>query len=107
MAERSKLPKDIGISKVGTIIGQELVKGFLITDARSNLKVIEADPILQRDLIANGYEVLSHDNEGFEAEIFFSRGIDYVGTYSLHDLCDGQIRIKLVLGAPRYDEKKN
>ena len=97
------LPKDIDVSKYGTVIDQQINKGFLITEARSEMKVVEADPIIQRDLLANGYEVISHDNEGFEAEIFFARGDEVVGTFTLVELCEGQIRVKLVLGAKRYE----
>lgn len=102
LRERSALPDDISLSSYGTIISQEVKSGFLISEARSDLLVIEADPMIQRDLLEHGFEILSHDNEGFEAEIFFARGETYVGTFSLHDLCEGQIRIKLVLGADRY-----
>lgn len=97
------LPDDIGIEKFSTVISQQVEKGFLITEARSDLKVVEIDPLLQRDLLANGFEILSHDNEGFEAEIFFARGQEFVGTFTLRDLCEGQIRVKLVLGAERYE----
>jgi hypothetical protein len=103
LSEPSKLPKDIDLSAYGTLISQEIKSGFLISEARSDLLVVEADPLIQRDLFAHDFEVLSHDNEGFEAEIFFARGKEIVGTFSLHNLCRGQIRIKLVLGADRYN----
>jgi len=105
MAERSLLPPDITFDDHATIIGQQVEKGFLITEARSELMVVELDPIIQRDLLENGFEILSHDNEGFEAEIFFARGKEFVGTFTLRDLCEGQIRVRLVLGAKRYEKK--
>jgi hypothetical protein len=66
--------------------------------------IVEADPPLQRDLIAKGYQILSHDNEGFEAEIYFARGPKIVGTYTLRELCEGRIKIALVYGSKRYDK---
>jgi hypothetical protein len=68
------------------------------------MKVVEVDPPLQRALLAAGYEILSHDDEGFEAEIFFSRGKSTVGTFSLNELCSGQARIRLVFGSDRYEK---
>lgn len=106
MTSKSLLPSEISVEDYATIISQEVEKGFLITEARSELLVIEVDPVIQRDLIAKGFEILSHDNEGFEAEIFFARGQEFVGTFTLRNLCEGQIRVRLVLGAKRYEGKK-
>lgn len=89
----------------GDVVNAEVRKGFLVVELRSDQLVIEADPPIQRELLAAGYEILSHDNEGFEAEIFFARGQDVVGTFTLRDLCDGQIRIRLVYGSDRYEKK--
>lgn len=89
----------------GDVVDVKVKKGFLIVELRSDQLVIEADPPIQRELLASGYEILSHDNEGFEAEIFFARGQDVVGTFTLVDLCDGQIRIRLVYGSDRYKKK--
>jgi hypothetical protein len=106
MTSKSLLPKEISFEDYATIISQEVENGFLITEARSDLLVVEVDPVIQRDLLAKGFEVLSHDNEGFEAEIFFARGQEYVGTFTLRNLCEGQIRVRLVLGAKRYEGKR-
>jgi hypothetical protein len=106
LSEKSLLPEEISFEDYGTVIGQEVEKGFLITEARSDLKVVELDPVIQRDLLEEGFEILSHDNEGFEAEIFFARGQEFVGTFTLRDLCEGQIRVKLVLGGKRYEGKR-
>ena len=79
-------------------------RGFLIVEMRSDELVIEADPPIQRRLLEAGYEIISHDNEGFEAEIFFARGQDVVGTFTLRNLCSGQIQIRLVYGSDRYEK---
>lgn len=106
MTAESLLPRAISFDDYGTIISQDVEKGFLITEARSEMKVVELDPVIQRDLLDEGFEILSHDNEGFEAEIFFARGQELVGTFTLRDLCEGQIRVRLVLGAKRYEGGK-
>ena len=106
MNEKSLLPDEISFDRYGTILTQVVEKGFLITEGRSDLMVVELDPVIQRDLIAEGFEILSHDNEGFEAEIFFARGREFVGTFTLQELCEGQIRVKLVLGGKRYERER-
>ena len=103
MTETSQLLADVPLDEYTTLLSQKIRAGFLVTEARSDLLVVELDPMLQRDLVAAGYDILSHDNEGFEAEIFFSKGRDIVGTFSLKNLCEGQISVKLVLGAKRYE----
>lgn len=82
----------------------EVKRGFLNVVVHSDMLIIEADPPLQRALLEEGYEVLSHDNEGFEAEIFFARGPKVVGTFSFRELCEGKIKISLVYGSERYEK---
>lgn len=68
--------------------------------------IVEIDPELQRSLITAGYEIVGHDNEGFEAEIFFRRGEDTVGTIFMKEgPCDGQVTIDLLYTSPRLVRK--
>ena len=61
-------------------------------------KIVEVDPPLQRAILDAGYEILSHDNEGFEAEIFFARGSKSVGTIIMREgPCEGQATLRLRL----------
>ena len=103
----SLLPADIPLTDFGDVIAASVKKGFLVVELRSDQLVIEADPPIQRELLAAGYEVLSHDNEGFEAEIFFARGQDVVGTFTLRNLCTEQIQIRLLYGSTRYEKMKD
>lgn len=98
------LPEDIDLSGYGDVVELEVKRGFLNVVVHSDMLIVEADPPLQRSLIAEGYEVLSHDNEGFEAEIFFARGPKVVGTFSFRELCEGKIEISLVYGSERYEK---
>jgi hypothetical protein len=104
VTDRGLLPKDIDFSLVGDIVELEVKRGFLNVVAHSDLLIVEADPPIQRDLIDSGYQVLSHDNEGFEAEIFFARGSKTVGTFTFRELCEGKIKISLVYGSDRYEK---
>jgi hypothetical protein len=104
VTDTSLLPKDIDFSLVGDIVEIEVKRGFLNVVAHSDQLIIEADPPIQRDLLDAGYEVLSHDNEGFEAEIYFARGVRTVGTFTFRELCEGRIKISLVYGSDRYEK---
>ena len=104
MTDLSLAPKDIDLSAYGDVVTLEVKRGFLLAVIHSDMLIVEADPPLQRALIASGYEVLSHDNEGFEAEIFFARGPEVVGTFTLRELCEGKIKISLVYGSDRYEK---
>lgn len=103
ISDLSLLPKDIDLSDFGDVVSARVRRGFLVAEVHSDRLIVEADPPLQRDLIAKGYQILSHDNEGFEAEIYFARGPKVVGTYTLRELCEGRIKISLVYGSKRYE----
>lgn len=105
IGDLSLLPKDIPFTDFGEVVDAKVAKGFLLVEMRSAQLVIEADPPLQRALLAAGYEILSHENEGSDAEIFFARGQEVVGTFTLRNLCAGQISIRLVYGSDRYEKK--
>lgn len=102
----SLLPKDIPFDDYGVITSVTIRQGFLIADAiDEDNTIIEAYPPMGRDLQDAGYDILNVDNEGFEAEIFFARGKDVVGTYRLLEgPCPGQVTIKLLYGHPRYEQ---
>ena len=104
--DESLIPKDLPIELFGEIVATDLGQGFLTVDALSTTQIIELDPMLQRDLIANGYQIVSHDNEGFEAEIFFARGSGTTGVFSMHDnpCRKGIVRLKLVYTSKKLEE---
>ena len=73
-------------------------KGFRTVEVVSEQEIVAIDPPLQRSLLEAGYEILSHDNEGFEAEIFFARGSQTVGTIIMREgPCEGQATLRLRL----------
>ena len=63
--------------------------------------IVELDPQIQRHLVAGGFEIIGHDNEGFEAEIFFRRGAKTLGTILMREgPCEDQVTITLLYTAP-------
>lgn len=67
----------------------------------SELTVVELYPPLARAILDAGYEIVSADNEGFEAEIYF--GDDRTtGAYRLRKApCRQQVIVKLLLEVSR------
>lgn len=101
------IPKDLPVELFGDVVATTVSKGFLTVDALSPTQIIELDPLLQRDLIAHGYQIVSHDNEGFEAEIFFVRDPRTTGILSLHNnpCRPGLVRLKLVYGSKEFSKR--
>ena len=64
--------------------------------AVSDLSVVELYPPLARAILDSGYSIVSSDNEGFEAEIFF--GDEHTtGAYRLREApCKDQVIVRLL-----------
>ena len=103
--DREKLlPDDVPIAELGRLVSAEVAGGYIAATIVSDDLIVAIDPPLQRDLLDAGYEILSHDNEGFEAEIFFARGSDTVGTILMREgPCPGEVTIKLRYTSKRYE----
>ena len=101
--DTSELPSDLPVADLTDVVEIRVRKGFLAAQAVTNLSVVELYPQLSRALLDNGYDIISGDNEGFEAEIFFRRGRGTTGTYLLREgPCEGQVTLRLLYGAKRY-----
>ena len=86
----------------------EVAGGYLNARVISEQLIIEIDPDLQRRIIEAGYSVLAHDNEGFEAEIFFGRGEGTTGTIQMREgPCKDQVTIDLLYGSRRYERNSS
>jgi len=105
LTDLALLPSDIPLDEWGVVEHLEVNDGFLAGRAISETQIVELYPVMARATVAAGYEILSGDNEGFEAEIFFVRGKDTTGTYTLREgPCGDQVTIRLLYGAKRYRE---
>lgn len=100
------MPRDIPLDDYGDVVDVDVDEGFLTARVITEEPITVVDPPLQRALLAANYEILAHDNEGFEAEIFFARGGDTVGTILMREgPCPGQVTLRLRYGARRYEEE--
>jgi hypothetical protein len=77
-------------------------RGFAQARIVSETAIVELYPPIARSMLDNGYTILSGDNEGFEAEIFFKRGRDLNGTlYMREGPCRDQVTLTLTYGSAR------
>lgn len=101
------LPSDVPLAEHGVVTEIEVEAGFIGATAVSETQIVELYPPLARALLDAGFEIVSSDNEGFEAEIFFARGREVTGAYRLREgPCPGQVTIKLLYGSEEYEGKK-
>jgi len=99
------IPKDVPVGDFGEVVQLEVRDGFLHAVVHSDGLIVEIDPEMQRRLVTGGYQIVGHDNEGFEAEIFFARGADTVGTIFMREgPCEDQVILRLSYGAPRFEK---
>ncbi len=99
----SLLPRDVPLDDWGIVDQLEVKEGFLAARAVTETQIVELYPVIARATVEEGYTILSGDNEGFEAEIFFKRGKATTGNYFLREgPCEGQVTIRLLYGSDRY-----
>lgn len=107
LSDQSLLPSDVPLAEHGIVTEIEVEGGYVGATAVSDIQIVELYPPLARALLDGGYDIVSSDNEGFEAEIFFARGEGTTGAYRLREgPCPGQVTIKLLYGSADYRGKK-
>lgn len=100
------MPRDVPIQDFGKVVEVSVADGFLTARVVTDQPITVVDPPLQRAILDAGYEILAHDNEGFEAEIFFARGSDTVGTILMREgPCPDQVTLRLRYGAKRFEKR--
>ena len=95
----SLLPQELALAEYGVVAESGIKRGFLSARIVSETAIVELYPPIARALLDNGYEILSGDNEGFEAEIFFKQKKGVTGNlYMREGPCEGQVTMTLTLG---------
>jgi hypothetical protein len=96
------LPKELELTGYGVLAETSVERGFLSARIVSNTKIVELYPPIARSLLDNDFKILSGDNEGFEAEIFFRRSrIETGSIYMREGPCTDQVTMTLTIGVPR------
>lgn len=95
------VPAQLKLDRHATITEVDRKRGALGVTAISDLPVVELYPPLARAILDAGYSIVSSDNEGFEAEIFFGdRSV--TGAYRLREApCGDQVIVKLLFDRGR------
>ncbi len=100
-AESALLPEGLSFDRVGTVTHVVSTDGHLTVRAVTAKPIDEVTVLIQDAVTAAGYRPAGLDNEGFEAEVFFTAG-DYAAGQALvrRADCDGQWDVELVLIDP-------
>ena len=100
-AESALLPEGLSFDRIGTVTHVVSTDGHLTVQAVTAKPIDEVTVLIQDAVTAAGYRPAGMDNEGFEAEVFFTAG-DYAAGQALvrRAECEGQWDIELVLIEP-------
>jgi hypothetical protein len=100
-AEIALMPAGLSFDRIGTVTHVVSSKGHITVRAVSAKPIDELTVLIQDAVTAAGYRPAGMDNEGFEAEVFFTSG-SYAGGQALvrRAECEGQWDIDLVLVDP-------
>ena len=103
VSDLSLMPRDLPLQRYATVTQIGTSKGFLGVASTSEESIVELFPRLSRALIDGGYEIRAADNEGFEAEIYFTRG-HTLGSFRMREgPCEGQVTVRLLYRDKRYE----
>jgi hypothetical protein len=99
--ETALLPAGLSLDAVGTVTHVVATDGHLTVRAVTDRPLDEVTVLIQDAVTAAGYRPAGMDNEGFEAEVFFTSG-QYAAGQALvrRGDCEGRWDIDLVLVDP-------
>ncbi len=99
--ETALLPSGLSFDAIGTVTRVVSTEGHLTVQAVTAKPLDEVTVLIQDAVVAAGYRPAGMDNEGFEAEVFFTSG-QYAAGQALvrRGDCDGQWDVELVLLDP-------
>ena len=84
-------PDDVSLTKA------QLKKQFVMLEGFSKRSVEELFAGIRPDVIAEGFDIINTDYEGFEAEIYFAKENSLAGIASLREgPCDGYVKVNVI-----------
>lgn len=100
-AETALMPTGLSFDGIGTVTHVVSTDGHVTVQAVTSKPLDEVTVLIQDAVIAAGYRPAGMDNEGFEAEVFFTSGQYAAGQAIVRRAdCEGQWDIDLVLVDP-------
>ena len=99
--ETALMPDGLSFDRIGTVTHVVSTDGHVTVQAVTDKAIDEVTVLIQDAVTAAGYRPAGMDNEGFEAEVFFTAG-DYAAGQALvrRGDCEGRWDIDLVLVEP-------
>lgn len=96
------MPPGLSFDKIGTVTRVVRAPGHFTLEAVTTKPIDEATVLIQDAVTAVGYRPAGMDNEGFEAEVFFTSGTYAAGQALVRRAqCEGQWNIELFLIDPQ------
>lgn len=96
------LPGVLDQTSHGDVVEVGRRRGYSAVTIVSPETVVELYPVFARGLLEGGHTILTGDNEGFEAEIFFELRDGRTGRYVLREgPCRDEVTVHVL-----YEEKK-
>ena len=97
-AETALLPDGLSFDRIGTVTRVRKDKLHVMVQAVTRKPIDEVTVLIQDAVTAAGYRPAGMDNEGFEAEVFFTKGPYAAGQALVRGTaCKGRWDISLVL----------
>jgi hypothetical protein len=97
-AETALMPAGLSFDQIGTVTRVRKDERHVMVQAVTTKPIDEVTVLIQDAVTAAGYRPAGMDNEGFEAEVFFTTGL-YAGGQARvrRAVCEGRWDIDLVL----------
>jgi hypothetical protein len=100
-AETALMPDGLSFDEIGTVTRVISTQGHITVRAVTAKTLDEVTVLIQNAVTAAGYRPAGMDNEGFEAEVFFTSGQYAAGQAVVRRAeCEGQWDVELVLIDP-------
>jgi hypothetical protein len=100
-AETELMPAGLSFDEIGTVTEVLSSDGHITVRAVTDKHIDEVTVLIQDAVTAAGYRPAGMDNEGFEAEVFFTSGTYAAGQAVVRRAeCEGRWNIDLVLVDP-------
>ena len=100
-AQTALLPGGLSLDRVGTVTSVQSADRHITVQAVADKPIEEVTVLIQDAVTAAGYRPAGMDNEGFEAEVFFTAGAYAAGQAVVRrGACEGRWDVELVLIDP-------
>jgi hypothetical protein len=106
-AETALMPAGLSFEQIGTVTRVRKVERHVMVLAVTTKPIDEVTVLIQDAVTAAGYRPAGMDNEGFEAEVFFTTGSFAAGQARVRQSgCAGRWDIDLVLIDPEAEPQR-